>query len=71
MLSKIKLPAEEFPLPVMWFNDVVGPLFAELKDRFLWLMDTRTQVSPTHWVFSWSDASFKHHSDWKKSSQFR
>jgi hypothetical protein len=34
MSSPIKLPSEQFLLPVMRFNDVVGPLFSELKDRF-------------------------------------
>ena len=34
MSSPIKLPAEQFLSPIMRFNDVVGPLFSELKDRF-------------------------------------
>jgi len=34
MSLKIKLPSEEMLPPVMRFNDVVGPLFAELKGRF-------------------------------------
>jgi hypothetical protein len=34
MPSPIKLPAEQFLLPVMRFNDVVGPLFNELRPRF-------------------------------------
>jgi hypothetical protein len=29
-----KLPSEEFLLPVMKFNDAVGPLFSEFRDRF-------------------------------------
>ena len=34
MSSPIKLPSEQFLLPIMRFNDVVGPLFSELRDRF-------------------------------------
>jgi len=29
-----KLPSEEFLLPVMKFNDAIGPLFGEFRNRF-------------------------------------
>jgi hypothetical protein len=33
MSSKIKLPAEEFLTPINRFNEVVGPLFNDFRDR--------------------------------------
>lgn len=34
MLEGLKLPSEEFLLPVSKFNDAVGPLFAALHNKF-------------------------------------
>jgi hypothetical protein len=47
----LKLPSEEFLLPVHKYNDAVGPLFAEFKGRFPMLDHSENSLQHSLGIF--------------------